>query len=221
MLHLHDNSTPYYAGWVLIGLFSIGTCIVLYTLLRRRWTGAAPVPWALLAIGVGVVPLLSGPIGLAISINHSEAVEFCASCHKPMQSYVDDMKDPRSESLAAVHFKNRYILDNQCYVCHTASGVLGTVHAKTEGIIDLYKYYTGRFRTPIAMRRAYANAFCLKCHGESAKFTAIKDHYQNQAALFSGKRPCMDCHAEAAPAHAAGSAVTSKNQTEVKNETQF
>jgi nitrate/TMAO reductase-like tetraheme cytochrome c subunit len=138
-----------------------------------------------------------------------------------MQSYVDDMKDPRSESLAAVHFKNRYILDNQCYVCHTASGVLGTVHAKTEGLIDLYKYYTGNFRTPIVMRRAYANAFCLKCHAESAKFTSIKDHYQNQAALSSGKRPCMDCHAEAGPAHAAGSAVTSKSQSEVKNETQF
>jgi hypothetical protein len=117
--------------------------------------------------------------------------------------------------------KPAYILDNQCYVCHTASGVLGTVHAKTEGLIDLYKYYTGNFRTPIVMRRAYANAFCLKCHAESAKFTSIKDHYQNQAALSSGKRPCMDCHAEAGPAHAAGSAVTSKSQSEVKNETQF
>jgi cytochrome c nitrite reductase small subunit len=221
VLHLQDNSAAHYAGWVLIGLFSIGTCIVLYTLLRRRGSGAAPVPWALLAIGVGVLPLLSGPIGMAISINHSEAVEFCASCHSPMQSYVDDMKDPRSESLAAVHYKNRYILNNQCYACHTTSGVLGTVHAKTEGVIDLYKYYTGTFRTPITMRHAYANAFCLKCHGESAKFIAVKDHYQNQAALFSGKRPCMDCHAEAAPAHAVVSAVTSKSQSEVKNETQF
>jgi nitrate/TMAO reductase-like tetraheme cytochrome c subunit len=221
MLHLQGNSATYYAAWVLIGLFSMGTCIVLFTLLRRSGRGAEPVPWALLAIGVGVVPLLSGPIGMAISVNHSETVEFCASCHRPMQSYVDDMKDPRSESLAAVHYKNRYILDNQCYVCHTASGILGTVHAKTEGIIDLYKYYAGTFRTPIVMRRAYANTFCLKCHGDSAKFNAIKDHYQNQAALFSGKRPCMDCHAEAAPAHAAVSEVTSKGQSEVKNETQF
>lgn len=162
-------------------------------------------PWALLAIGVGVLPLVSGSIGMAVSVSHSETVEFCAFCHKPMQSYVDDMKDPRSESLAAVHYKNRYILDNQCYVCHTASGVLGTVHAKTDGIVDLYRYFTGRFRTPIVMRQAYANTFCLKCHGESAKFAAIRDHYQNHVAIFSGKRPCMDCHAEAAPAHAAGS----------------
>ena len=220
MLHLQDNSATYYAGWVLTGLFSIGACIILYTLLRSRRSGAAPVPWALLAIGIGVVPLLSGPIGMAISINHSESVEFCASCHIPMQSYVDDMKDPRSESLAAVHYKNRYILNNQCYACHTTSGVLGTVHAKTEGVIDLYKYYTGTFRTPITMRRAYTNAFCLKCHGESAKFNAIKDHYKSQAALFSDKRPCMDCHAEAAPAHVIPE-VTSKSQSEVKNGTQF
>src|SRR5215472_1166521 len=179
MLHLHDTSAITYSVWLLGGLFSIGLGIVLYTLLRRRASGPEPVPWALLTIGIGVVPLVSGPIGLAISINHSESVEFCASCHKPMQSYVDDMKDPRSESLAAVHFKNRYILNDQCYVCHTSSGVWGTVHAKAEGTIDLYKYYTGKFRMPIAMRRAYANVYCLKCHGESAKYSAIEDHYRN------------------------------------------
>jgi len=209
MLHLQAISAKDYASWVLTGFLGIGACIVLFTLLRRRGD-AIPVPWALLAIGVGVLPLLSGPIGLVLSFSHSETVEFCASCHRPMQSYVNDMKNPRSESLAAVHYKNRYILDNQCYVCHTSSGPLGTVHAKTEGSIDLYKYYTGKFRMPITMRRPYANVYCLKCHGESAKYSAIKDHYQNQVVLLSGKRPCLDCHAEAAPAHAAES-VTSKN----------
>jgi hypothetical protein len=94
------------------------------------------------------------------------------------------------------------------------------VHAKTEGVIDLYKYYTGTFRAPITMRGTYANAFCLKCHGESAKFNAIKDHYKIRAALFSDRRPCMDCHAEAAPAHVV-SEVISKSQSEVKNGTQF
>jgi nitrate/TMAO reductase-like tetraheme cytochrome c subunit len=220
MLHLHGTSAISYPVWFLGGLLSIGAGIVLYTLFRRRASGREPVPWALLTIGVGVVPLLSCPIGFAISINHSESVEFCASCHKPMQSYVDDMKNPRSESLAAVHFKNRYILNDQCYVCHTSSGVWGAVHAKADGTIDLYTYYTGRFRTPIMMRRAYANVYCLKCHGESAKYLAIKDHDRNQAVLLSGKRPCMDCHAEATPAHAAES-LTSSNQSEVKSETQF
>jgi nitrate/TMAO reductase-like tetraheme cytochrome c subunit len=216
MLHLQGDTAEYYAYWILIGSFILGTCIVLFSLLRRRGKGTGPIPWVLLAIGVGVLPLLSGSIGTALAVSRAETVEFCASCHRPMQAYVDDLKNPLSESLAAVHYKNRYILDNQCYVCHTDSGVLGTVHAKTEGVIDLYKYYTGKFRTPIVMRSAYSNTFCLKCHGDSAKFTAIKDHYQNRAALFSGKRPCMDCHAEAAPAHAVASAAISKSQGEVK-----
>ena len=216
MLHLQHNPVAYCASWLLIALFSTGACIVLFTMIRRRRGSADPIPWALLAIGVGLLPLLSGPIGTALAVSHSETVEFCASCHRPMQSYVDDMKDSRSESLAAVHYKNRYILSNQCYVCHTASGVQGTVHAKAEGIIDLYKYYTGTFSTPITMRSPYANTFCLKCHGESTKFAALKDHNRNQAELFSGKRPCMDCHGEAAPAHAAASIVKSKSQSEVK-----
>ena len=113
LLHLKGSSPAHYAGWVLIGLFSIGICLVLFTLLRRRGAGREPVPWALLAISVGVLPLLSGPIGMTVAVSHSETVAFCASCHKPMQPYVDDMKDPRSESLAAVHYKNRYILDNR------------------------------------------------------------------------------------------------------------
>ena len=47
-----------------------------------------------------------------------------------MQVYVDDMLDSESESLAAVHYKNRYIPSNQCYDCHTSYGMFGTVEAK-------------------------------------------------------------------------------------------
>ena len=56
-----------------------------------------------------------------------------------MQSFVDDMRDPKSESMAAVHFKNKYIPDNQCYVCHTSYGMFGTVEAKMSGMIDVYR----------------------------------------------------------------------------------
>src|SRR5437868_5460355 len=98
MLHFQTNSATHYAAWLLFGLFSSGIAIVLYALLRRRKAGPEPVSWTLLIIGIGVVPLVSAPIGLAISINHSETVAFCASCHNPMQSYVDDMKNPGSES---------------------------------------------------------------------------------------------------------------------------
>jgi hypothetical protein len=66
--------------------------------------------------------------------------------------------------------------------------MIGAVHA-IEGITDLYTYYSGRFRSPILMRHAYANTFCLKCHGESAKYVAVRDHSIQRAALESGKRP--------------------------------
>src|SRR5215813_11975785 len=109
-----------------------------------------------------------------------------------MKSYLDDMTNPSSESLAAVHFKNRYIPSDQCYECHTAYGLSGTIQAKAQGITDVYRYYTRTFQAPITMRHAYRNEYCLKCHGGSAKFLTVKDHAKNQATLFSDKRPCMD-----------------------------
>src|SRR5215467_10208128 len=42
MLHLQGNSAAYYAGCILIGLFSIGTCIVVFTLVLLK-TSPAPV----------------------------------------------------------------------------------------------------------------------------------------------------------------------------------
>jgi nitrate/TMAO reductase-like tetraheme cytochrome c subunit len=216
MLHMPFGSATDYARWILTGLLSLGFVLVLSNLLRHRHSAAAPIPWVVLAIAIGLLPLLSVPIGMGLALNRSESVEFCSSCHGPMQSYVDDMSDSSSESLAAVHYKNRYILDNQCYVCHTDSGMTGAIHAKIEGITDLYKYYSGRFGTPIVMRHAYANTFCLKCHGESAKYAAVPDHSKNRAALESGKQPCMDCHGEAAPAHAVRSAKEPITEIEMK-----
>src|SRR5262249_7281908 len=36
MLHLQGNSAAHYAGCILIGLFSIGTCFVLFTLVLLK-----------------------------------------------------------------------------------------------------------------------------------------------------------------------------------------
>src|SRR5947199_7531564 len=110
MLHMPVGSATDYARWSLIGLLSIGFGLVTSNLLRHRQNAHAPIPWVLLAIGIGLLPLLSAPIGMGLALSHSESVEFCSSCHGPMQSYVDDMRDSSSESLAAVHYKNRYIL---------------------------------------------------------------------------------------------------------------
>ena len=164
----------------------------------------------MLSLGLVALPLLSGPPGVATALNYSRNVEFCESCHTPMHSYVANMQDTESESLAAVHYRKHFIASDQCYACHTDAGIAGAVHAKLDGIVDLYKFYFGTFRTPIVMRRPYANAYCLKCHRNTTKYDVVKDHVRYQAVLFANKRPCMDCHAEAAPAHQSASSTASE-----------
>ena len=114
----------------------LAVAILLYSLIRYRGKLTGRLAWALLVSGVGLFPLLSVSFGNLLVFERAEKVEFCASCHLTMQVYVDDMVDPESESLAAVHYKNRYIPSKQCYDCHTSYGMFGTVEAKMAGTID-------------------------------------------------------------------------------------
>ena len=132
--------------------------------------------------------------GNLLVFERAEKVEFCASCHLTMQVYVDDMVDPESESLAAVHYKNRYIPSKQCYDCHTSYGMFGTVEAKMAGTIDTYKYYTGIYTFPIKMRHPYSNGDCLKCHAESVKWKGQEMHVENREGLFADEMSCLECH---------------------------
>ena len=135
-------------------------------------------------------------------VEKSQRVGLCNSCHLTMKPYVDDMKDPKSQSMAALHYKNRYIPDDQCYVCHTSYGMFGTVQAKKEGIIDVFKYYTHTFSVPVKMRHPYSNNDCLKCHGASAKFLA--SHKEDRDAMFADEVSCGQCHDDDNPAHNVG-----------------
>ncbi len=65
-----------------------------------------------MVFGVIVFPLMVVSAGMLLVFERAEKVTFCASCHLTMQPYVDDMRDPESESLAAIHYKNRYIPSN-------------------------------------------------------------------------------------------------------------
>jgi cytochrome c nitrite reductase small subunit len=184
---------------VVVALAIIGIVVVIYSLLKYKGAAAGPVSWGLLIAGAVASPLLISSVGTILVFERAERVEFCASCHLTMKSFVDDMKDPKSNSLASLHFRNRYIPDNQCYNCHTSYGMFGTVEAKKEGLTDTYKYYTRTFQLPIKMRHPYPNHDCLKCHAGSAKWLATHEDYKD--ALFSGEATCMQCHADANPAH--------------------
>jgi cytochrome c nitrite reductase small subunit len=182
-----------------VTLAILGVGIVTYSLLKYRGAAVGPVSWGLLIAGAVAFPLLITGVGTILVFERAERVEFCASCHVTMKVFVDDMKNPKSDSLAALHFKNRYIPDDQCYSCHTSYGLFGTVEAKKEGLNDVYKYYTRTFHLPIKLRHPYPNNDCLKCHAGSAKWLASHEDYKD--ALFSGQATCMQCHADSNPAH--------------------
>lgn len=197
----HTDPVETWGSRFLIGTICLGIAAVLYSLIRYRGRTPNPASWALLAGAICLVPLVSNGFGTLLVFDRAERVEFCESCHLTMQSFVDDLRDPKSESLAAVHFKNKYIPDNQCYVCHTSYGMFGTVEAKEAGMIDVYKYFTHTYHFPIKMREPYPNHDCLKCHAESAKWLKHDEHVAAKDDLFADKMKCMDCHSAEHPAH--------------------
>ena len=180
-------------------MIAIGIALVLYTLIRYRGIVAGPVGWSLMILGVGVLPLMMSGMGMTLVFERVKTVQLCGSCHLTMKAYVDDMENPRSSSLAALHYTNRYIAEDQCYVCHTAYGMLGTFEAKEQGLIDVYKYYTHTFHFPLKLREPYHDRDCLKCHAEATKFQEA--HADFKEGIFSGQLQCMQCHAETHPAH--------------------
>jgi cytochrome c nitrite reductase small subunit len=201
-----QDPVEHVAARVLVALAIIGIAVVIYSLLKYRGAAAGPVSWGLLIAGAVAFPMLISGVGTILVFQKAERVEFCASCHLTMKSFVDDMHDQKSNSLAALHFKNRYIPDDQCYACHTSYGLFGTVEAKKEGMNDVYKYYTRTFHLPIKLRHPYPNSDCLKCHAGSAKWIASHEDYKD--ALYAGKASCMDCHAQDNPAHNVAQNVT-------------
>ena len=200
-----EDPVEQYGSRVLTLVLIVGILVVLFSLFKYKGKLTGPLSWATLALGVAVLPVLASGFGTVLVFERAEKVEFCESCHLTMKPFVTDMRDPKSESLAAVHFKNRYIPDDQCYVCHTSYGIFGTYQAKKEGVHDVFMYYTRRFKLPIKLRHPYPNTDCLKCHAESAKWLAVHGDFKDD--IFAGKTSCLDCHADATPPHIINAAV--------------
>ena len=197
----HTDPVEVWGSRFLISVICVGIAILLFTMIKYRGRTTGAVSWGLLIGGVGVLPIVSTGFGVLLVFDRAERVEFCASCHLTMKSFVDDMKNPKSESLAAVHFKNRYIPDNQCYGCHTSYGIFGNFKAKKAGMVGVYKYYTRTFHKPVKMREAYPNHDCLTCHAQSQKWLKHEEHVGAKADLFADKMKCLDCHGSDHPAH--------------------
>jgi cytochrome c nitrite reductase small subunit len=168
--------------------------IILYVLLFRRTQIASAASQWLLFIGICIMPLPVMLLGSAVGLEQAKNISFCQSCHV-MESFVADMQSAASDRLAAVHFKNRYIQRDHCYVCHTDYGLFGTLEAKVAGVGHIWKATTGSYTVPVRIARPYRFTICLDCHGESAKFNAVREHQDLVPRVASGEARCTSCHA--------------------------
>ncbi len=183
----------------------------LVSLVLQRRGVRSPLLGAVRLIGLFVCPLVLFPIGNFATFETSKRVEFCHSCHTAMDPYVADMESPQSRTLAARHFVNRYIQDDQCYACHADYGLFGAAKAKVRGLRHLYYWIEGAPTAlgdeQIAHYGPYKNSLCLTCHAGSKRFLEVKNGVHRDVARelattdpATGKpaRACLQCHG---PAH--------------------
>ena len=148
----------------------------------------------LLGIGIVGLPLVTVSLGFLLGLDKAKKVEFCGSCHKAMETFVADMKDPNSSTLAAEHFKNLWINHNQCYECHTDYGLLGDFRAKTKGFIDVFRYYFGAWDGTVDSDTQFKNENCLKCHSLTNPYAKQELHKENEQDISENRIFCADCH---------------------------
>ena len=165
--------------------------------------GIARVPGVVFARLVALLALIVLPAGAVFLANYHtfegvHEVRGCASCHV-MLPMVNDMRDPASETLAALHYKNRYIAEDQCYHCHTDYGLGGNLEAKMTGFRHLARYTTRTYHEPIAARIKFDNNNCLHCHEGTPKWTAVESHTESHEDLVANRVTCLECHGDAHP----------------------
>lgn len=163
-------------------------------------------------LGLCVLPVFMMLFGAFATVQRSKSVEFCGSCHPAMDPYVDDMKDPASQTLAASHYARRYLPRHHCYGCHAEDTVWGAVDARLRGFAHLYHTLIGsetaRGRAPIRVYRPYGNEICLACHGGGSVFVASGRGVHREIASNLVERDpatgapitsCLVCHGPAHP----------------------
>jgi len=167
---------------------------------------------ALGVLGLFVLPVFMMLVGAFTTVERSKSVEFCHSCHSAMSPYVSDMQYAASTSLAAVHYKQRWIAQNECYRCHADYGVWGSADAKLRGFAHLYHWLAG---SPTALGeeqirtyRRYRKQFCLDCHAGGADFLSsgrsvhlmiARNLVERDPDTGAEVTSCMTCHSPAHP----------------------
>ena len=165
--------------------------------------GVARVPALVFARLVAFMAFIVLPAGAVFLANYHtfegvHEVRGCASCHV-MLPMVNDMRDPSSETLAALHYKNKWIAKDQCYHCHSDYGLGGGLEAKMTGFRHLARYTTRTYQEPIKARVKFDNNNCMNCHEGTPKWVAVPSHVESNKDLAANQMTCLDCHGEAHP----------------------
>lgn len=179
------------------------TLVAYHTLLRPKRHTDTATRWLLL-IAFLILSPLAYALSFGLAVNGSKPVAFCNSCHV-MNAYVDDLENPDSEHLAALHFQYRWIADHQCYTCHSDYGLFGDVEAKLAGLRHIWFYYVAGYETPLKIRGTYDNERCLYCHGPVKSYRELPQHRKNEMAIDTSEMSCIGgkCHVTPHPKSAA------------------
>ncbi|MEX2640939.1 MAG: NapC/NirT family cytochrome c [Balneolales bacterium] len=152
----------------------------------------------LLLISLFVLPGLVGMSATSTLLETTKSVDSCASCHV-MDPFVEDLSDPESTTLAARHYKNRWISQYQCYTCHTTYGAHGTFEGKRDGFRHWLLFVTRTYEMPMTYKGSYPNVNCVDCHGGSPGFENALSHQALAEELITDRVSCISCHGPAHP----------------------
>ena len=186
-----DNVLRWLTGaGILAGLVATG--VLTAVLLRRRPAGAAAVRWLLL-LGLFLFPATSVLLGNVVGFSRVKGS--CSECHT-MDPWVRDLEDPKSETLAAKHWQNRWINENACYTCHTGYGLSGNVEAKISGLGHVLHEYVLGVPEKIAIKKPIPASTCLHCHADTPGYVKIEPHVDAELKpkILSGELSCFECH---------------------------
>lgn len=183
---------------VAVALLGAGV-LVRWLLGNARWRGSARGRWALLA-GVFVFPSVAMVLGNSVGYYHATTTS-CFECHV-MEPWVRDLHDPQSPTLAATHWRNRWISAQPCYTCHRGYGVAGQLTSKLKGLRHVWLAHVTGPPAHIEHDGPYPTQMCLECHAPTPKFRGSRAHTMNPElwqGIQAGTVSCLDCHGPAHP----------------------
>ncbi len=179
--------------------------MVLYLVYRP------PLDWktkGLLALGLGVLPIMTALIGNMEGLNATEQQAFCGSCHT-MDLHIADANDPDSMGLAAIHSRTKMFGNRSCYVCHKDYGMYGYALTKLGGMGHVYYYLTDyawedahETLSRVHIARPFRNDNCMQCHSTTGRiWNGVPDHEGLLDDLRADQTSCasVGCHGYAHP----------------------